>query len=110
MELVQGAAAVNPAWKIRGWPLKEKLDREREEERLGTRTGPTFADAWIGRSGSDQQRTRAREVEREEGGQGPPPEIDKGRGRQRGPAPGRKVRSGAGVIVLAFLFCYYPAF
>ena len=49
------AEKVNPEWKIRGWALKEKLDKEKEEERLGTKTGPTLADAWIRRSGSDQQ-------------------------------------------------------
>lgn len=34
---------------------KEKLDREKEEEQLGTRTGPTLMGAWTERSGADQR-------------------------------------------------------
>lgn len=31
---------------------EEKLDREKEEERLGSKTGPTLADIWGGRAGT----------------------------------------------------------
>ena len=56
-EVVRGDGEGRPGVEeIRGWALREKMDREKEEEHLGPRIGPTLADAWTGRSGSDQQR------------------------------------------------------
>lgn len=37
---------VDPAWKVRGWALKEKLDKEKEEEEQGERTEPTLGVTW----------------------------------------------------------------
>ena len=45
--------AVAPAWEIRGWALKEKLDKEKEEKRANSMIDPTLLDIWTVRFGAD---------------------------------------------------------
>ena len=47
---------VDPSWKMKGWALEERLDKEKaekeEEKRGGPRAGPTLGGFWIQKTGA----------------------------------------------------------
>ena len=106
------APMVQGEWKIRGWTLKERLNKEKEEAELEGEQMVTIP-PWDGEEEEEGRKNlgKGRRWKGRRGGQGPPPEIVKGRGRRRGPPPGREVRLGVSFsgCVLGFCFAFWYA-